>query len=46
MTWRWRKQIPQWIRLFGRKVSDWEDGEDSSGRLGGSRSLKFRHGDR
>ena len=32
--------------LLGRKVSGWEDGEESSRRLGGCTSLKYRHGDR
>ena len=41
-----RKNFPPWPRLLGRKVSGWEDGEESSRRLGGSRSSRCKRGDR
>ena len=35
--------VPHWLRW---KVSGWEDGIKSRRRLGGSRSSRFRHGDK
>ena len=37
---------PPWPRSFGREACGWADREERSRRRGGSRSLKYRLGDR
>ena len=43
--WKLRKNFPPRTRLHRRKVSGWEDGEESIKKLGASRFSRFRRGD-
>ena len=47
IVWRLKRIYPPWHHFCGRKacVCGWADGEESSRRRGGSRSLKYGHGE-